>query len=68
MTRTTIGRLLLTNFLGFSLNNGIPKPPDRTGNKYNSLSFSEIVSPVIAGSKIFGIFHQLVLLDGSFLV
>ena len=37
----------------FSLNTGIPKPPDRTGNEYNSLSFSEIVSPIIAGSKKF---------------
>ena len=37
----------------FSLNNGIPKPPDQTGNKYNSLSFSEIISPIIAGSKYF---------------
>ena len=51
-----------------SLNNGIPKPPDRTGNEYNYLSFSEIVSPIIVGSENFALFHQSVLLDRSFLV
>lgn len=34
----------------FSLNNVISKPPDRTGNGYNSHSFSKIISPIIAGS------------------
>ena len=54
----------------FSLNNGIPKPLDRTGNEYNSLSFSEIVSPIIAVIKRFYaiLFHQPVSLDRSSLV
>ena len=41
----------------FSLNNGIPKRPDRTSNKCNSLSFLEIVSSIISGSKNFTLFY-----------
>ena len=37
----------------FSLSNCISKPSDKTGNEYNYLYFSEIVSPIIAGSKKF---------------
>ena len=44
----------LIYYMSYSLNNGILKPPDRTRNEYNSLSFSEIVSPIITGSKNFG--------------
>ena len=57
MIRATKGVVIVYKFssslLVFSLNNGIPKPPDRTGNEYNCLSFSKIVSPINAGSKKF---------------
>ena len=57
MIRATKGAVVDNEFSRslqvFSLNNGMPKPPDRTGNEYNSLSFSEVVSPIIAGSKTF---------------
>ena len=36
-----------------SLNKEILKLADRIGNDYTSLSFSEIASPIIAGSKKF---------------
>ena len=52
-----------SSLLVFSLNNGIPKPPDRTGDEYNYLSFSKIVSPINAGSKKFALFYQPVSLD-----
>ena len=57
MIRATKGAVIDYKFssslLVFSLNNGIPKPPDRTVNEYNYLSFSKIVSPINAGSKKF---------------
>ena len=57
MIRATKGEVIVNEFAGscnvFSRNNGIPKPPERTGNDYNRLSFSEIVSSIISGSKTF---------------
>ena len=57
MIGATRGTVIVNEFSSslhvFSLNNGIPKPPDRTSNEYNSHFFSETVSPIIAGSKKF---------------
>ena len=57
MIRATRGVVIVNKFSSslhvLSLNNGIPKPLDRTGYEYRSLSFSEIVSLIIAGSKKF---------------
>ena len=57
MIRATKGAVidnrLSSSLQVFSLNNGMPKPPDQTGNEYNSLSFSEVVLPIIAGCKTF---------------
>ena len=68
MVRATRGVVIINEFSSslqvFSLNNGIPKASDWTGNEYNSLSFSEIVSPIITSSKKC---HQPVSLDRSFL-
>ena len=71
MIRATKGAVIVNKFSSslqvFSINNGIPKPPDRTGNEDNSLSFSEIFSQIIAVSKNLSLFHQPVSLDRSFL-